>query len=122
MTLEEVREILEAEVLVGEERLDMEVTMACGADLLSDVLAFAKPQSLLLTGLTNPQVVRTVEIADMRALCFVRGKHPQPETLELAKEKGIPALCTFLPMYEACGRLYGHGLAGRLFEEGGNGQ
>ena len=86
--------------------------MACGSDLMSDVLAFIKPDSLLLTGLTNSQTIRTAEIAEIRAICFVRGKRPQPESVELAREKGIPLLCTKLPMYESCGRLYRGGLLG----------
>ena len=86
--------------------------MACGADLMSDVLAFTKSDSLLLTGLTNPQVIRTAEIAEIKAVCFVRGKRPQAETVALAQEKGIPLLCASLPMYESCGRLYGSGLPG----------
>ncbi len=112
MILEKVKEILEADLLVGEESLNLDVTMACGADLLSDVLAFTKPESLLLTGLIHPQVIRTAEIAEIKAVCFVRGKRPSAETIELAKEKGVPLLCTSLPMYESCGRLYGSGLPG----------
>jgi predicted transcriptional regulator len=112
MMLEQVKEILEAELLVGEESLDIEVKMACGADLLSDVLAFTKPDSLLLTGLTHPQVIRTTEIAEIKAVCFVRGKRPPAETVELAKEKSVPLLCTSLPMYESCGRLYSNDLPG----------
>lgn len=112
MILQEIKDILEAEFLVGEESLDLELKMACGADLLSDVLAFTKSGSLLLTGLTHPQVIRTTEVAEIKAICFVRGKHPLSETIELAKEKGVPVLCTALPMYESCGRLYKHGLVG----------
>ena len=112
MTLKDVRDTLEAEVVVGGESLGIEVKMACGADLLSDVLAFSKSESLLLTGLMHPQVIRTAEVAEIKALCFVRGKRPPDETIELAKEKGVPVLCTALPMYESCGRLYGRGLAG----------
>ena len=112
MKLSQVKEILEAELLVGQESLDLEIEMACGADLLSDVLAFTKPISLLLTGLTNPQVINTAEIAEIKAVCFVRGKRPPAETIERAKEEGVPLLCTFLPMYESCGRLYGRGLPG----------
>ncbi|MHC4474671.1 MAG: DRTGG domain-containing protein [Planctomycetota bacterium] len=106
MMLEQVRQIIEAEFLVGADSPDLEIEAICGADLLSDVLAFTKPGSLLLTGLTNPQVIRTAEIAEIRAVCFVRGKRPPQETIELARAKGIPVLCTSLPMYDSCGLLY----------------
>lgn len=112
MLLRDIRDALAAEVLVGRESLDLDIKMACGADLLSDVLAFAKSDSLLLIGLTHPQVIRTAEIAEIIAVCFVRGKCPPPETVELARDKSIPVLCTSLPMYESCGRLYSRGLAG----------
>lgn len=112
MVLAQVRDVLEAEPVFGEQSLNLEVKMACGADLMSDVLAFTKSGSLLLTGLTNPQVIRTAEVAEIDAICFVRGKRPQPETVELAREKGLPLLCTELPMYEACGRLHSRGLPG----------
>jgi predicted transcriptional regulator len=112
MTLEQVRQIIEAEFLVGQDRGGLEVKMACGADLLSDVLAFTKSDSLLLTGLTHQQVVHTAEIAEISAICFVRGKRPPAETVKLAKENGVPLLCTSLPMYEACGRLYSRDLPG----------
>ncbi len=84
--------------------------MACGADLMSDVLAFTHDGTLLLTGLTNPQVVRTAEMAGIRAIVFVRGKLPPPETVTLAESKGIPLLATRYTLYEACGRLYMQGL------------
>jgi predicted transcriptional regulator len=112
MRLAQVKGILEAETVVGDGNSDLDVKMACGSDLMSDVLAFAKPDSLLLTGLTNLQAIRTAEIAEIKAICFVRGKRPQPDAVELAKEKDIPLLCTTLPMYESCGRLYRHGLTG----------
>jgi predicted transcriptional regulator len=112
MKLQQIKEVLEAEVLVGEDSLDLDITMACGADLLSDVLAFTKSGSLLLTGLTHPQVIRTAEIAEIKAICFVRGKRPPDETIDLAKEKGVPLLYTSLLMYESCGRLYNCDLPG----------
>ncbi len=112
MTLEGVKDILEAEVLYGSEYLGQEVTMVSASDLLSDVLAFTRPGSLLLTGLINPQVIRTAEVVELSAICFVRGKIPTEATIELAKEKEIPLLCTKLPMYETSGKLYRCGLAG----------
>jgi predicted transcriptional regulator len=112
MTLKEVKEILEAKVITGSNNLQMEIRMGCGCDLMSDVLAFIKSDSLLLTGLTNKQVVRTAEMADIVAICFVRGKKPDEETIKLAESKGLPLLITELPMFESCGLLYKRGLIG----------
>lgn len=113
MTLDDIRRILEAEVIVGGDHLDQEVKMVAGADLMSDVLAAAMPGALLLTGQTNPQVVRTAEVADLAAICFVRGKKPDRETIEVAESKRIPLLTTPVPMFESCGRLWKAGLRGR---------
>ena len=112
MILEKIKEILKAEVIAGAKDLQMEIKMGCGCDLMSDVLAFIKPSSLLLTGLTNPQVIRTAEMADIKTICFVRKKKPDKETVGLAKSKNIPLLLTDLPLFEACGKLYKEGLAG----------
>lgn len=90
---------------------DLDVGAACGADLMSDVLTFAhRDGTLVLTGLTNPQVIRTAEVASVVAIVFVRGKTPPPETVRLAEEKGIPLISTKCSMFEACGRLYSLGL------------
>ena len=112
MDLNGVKDILEAEVLCGEYCLSNEVKIISASDLLSDVLAFTKPGSMLLTGLINPQVMRTAEMVEISAICFVRGKRPSKETIELAKEHGVPLICTNLPMYETCGRLYRAGISG----------
>ena len=110
MTIKDVKEILEANVLTGEEKLDAEVLSACGCDLMSDVLAFVKDQGMLLTGLVNPQVVRTAEMMDMKAIVFVRGKDPGKDILDLAKEAGMVVLSTEFQLYIACGKLYSAGL------------
>ncbi len=110
MTLDGVLQIIVGRAVSHNPDLSMEITMACGADLMSDVLAFTHAGTLLLTGLTNPQVVRTAEMAGIKAIIFVRGKCPPPETIALAGEKGIPLLATRLTLYEACGRLYRAGL------------
>lgn len=112
MTLNEIAAILNADVLVGQDQMDMEVKTAFGADLMSDVLAYAKSGSMLLTGLTNPQVVRTADILDIAAIIMVRGKHPAPETIQLAEELKIPILSTRLILFETAGLLYGRGIRG----------
>ncbi len=114
MKLSEVKNILNADVIVGEEHLDLEVKTAFGADLMSDVLAFAKAGSLLLTGLTNSQVIRTANILDIAAIILVRGKKPSNETINLAKELKIPLLTTKYILFETAGRLYAKGIVGCL--------
>jgi predicted transcriptional regulator len=112
MKLKDIERILDAEVITGANLLETDIKMACGSDLMSDVLSFVKSESLLLTGLTNPQVVRTAEMADLAAICFVRGKKPDKETIQIAKSKNIPLLTTPAPMFESCGRLWKAGLPG----------
>jgi len=118
VTLREVQEILEAEVFFGDDQLDMEVKTAFGADLMSDVLAFAKTGSLLLTGLTNPQIVRTSDVLDIAAIIMVRGKRPLPETIRLAEELNIPILGTKYILFETVGRLYTKGIVGCIEKVG----
>jgi predicted transcriptional regulator len=117
MKLGEIIQIIEGKIISKNVDLDMDVRMGGGADLMSDVLAFAHEGMLLLTGLTNPQVVRTAEMANIVAIVFVRGKLPPPETIALAEEKDIPLLASKYTMYETCGRLYKANLpSGGLFE------
>ena len=113
MNLQEIIKTLEAKVIVGDNiSLDKEIKIACGSDLMSDVLSFIKPGAFLLTGLTNSQVVRTAEMADIVSICFVRGKQPIEETIELAREKNISLMSTMYTMFESCGRLHEKGLRG----------
>ncbi len=107
-----IKELLEADVICGEEDLGKHVYSACGSDMMSDVLAYVKDQAVLLTGLVNSQVIRTAEMMDMVCIVFVRSKLPTPEMIELARESGIVLLATSKRMYEACGILYGNGLIG----------
>jgi predicted transcriptional regulator len=112
MKLNKIKEILNARIICNNSLLNRDIEMACGSDLLSDVLAFTKTGALLLTGLVNIQVIRTAEMIDISAVCFVRGKVPDNKVIAMAKEKKIPLLCVKYPMYEACGRLYKNGLPG----------
>ena len=112
MKLADVQKMLGSEVICGWEHLDREVVSACGADLMSDVLVHSKEKTLLLTGLTNIQVIRTAEVGDLVGILFVRGKRPGPEVIQMARIKGIPLMVTCLPMYESCGMLYRMGIKG----------
>ena len=112
MQIQKIAELLDAKILCGNNHLDGVVKSACGCDMMSDVLAFVKDQAVLLTGLCNPQVVRTAEMMDMRCIVFVRGKMPPEEVIALAEEAGIVVMTTAERMYVACGKLYANGLAG----------
>ncbi|MEE1320143.1 MAG: DRTGG domain-containing protein [Acutalibacteraceae bacterium] len=112
MKIEDIKNILEAEVICCADMLQREVKTACGSDMMSDVLAFVKEQAALLTGLVNPQVVRTAEMMDMHCIIFVRGKRPTLDMIEMAEDRDMVMLCTELEMFTACGKLYGGGLKG----------
>lgn len=112
MTIEKIKEILNAEVMCCTHLLQTEVHTACGSDMMSDVLAFVKEQAALLTGLVNPQVIRTAEMMDMHCIIFVRGKRPDLKMLEMAEDRDMVVLCTELEMFTACGKLYSAGLKG----------
>lgn len=115
MRIEQVVEILEGEIIVGQDQSNMEVRFAFGSDLMSDVLAYAvkdSGQSLLLTGLMNSQVIRTAEMLDLCAIVFVRGKTPTEDVIELAKENNLVLISTSKTMYLSAGLLYTNGLEG----------
>jgi len=109
VTLQEIAKLLDGKILIpADDSLDIYVVGA--TDLMSDALAFMQPGALMLTGLTNPQVVRTAEMGDIKGICFVRGKQPEPEALEMAQTHGMPVLTTPFPMFKACGLLWTKGL------------
>ena len=112
MTIADIIRILNAQIICGEDHLDTELHSACGADMMSDVLAFVKDQSVLLTGLVNPQVVRTAVMVDIVCIIFVCGKKPTADMIALAENYNIVFVSTELDTYETVGRLYSAGLKG----------
>ena len=112
MTLNDVKNLLNARILCGESMLDREVHSACGSDMMSDVLAFVKDQAVLLTGLCNPQVIRTAMMMDIICVVFVRDKKPTWEMRQMAEEADIVIMETGHRMFTACGLLYEGGLGG----------
>ena len=112
MKLDQIMEILEAKIYTDIPYDDIVINAACGADLMSDALAFGENKGLLLTGLNNPQCVRTAEMMDIHCVVLVRGKEPDAGLVALAAEKDIVVMKTDYSMYTSCGRLYQAGLAG----------
>ncbi len=113
MKIKDIEKLLDAEMLSEAADPKCEVHSAFGCDLMSDVLAYVKDQSVLLTGLINPQVIRTAIMLDMVCVVFVRSKKPTEEVLELARESGIAVMCTDKTLYTSCGILYAGGLDGK---------
>ncbi|MEG0741427.1 MAG: DRTGG domain-containing protein [Clostridia bacterium] len=113
MIIQEIIPILDAKVLCGnDDMLNQEVCSACGSDLMSDVLAFVKDKSVLITGLTNVHVMRTAEMLDIHCIIFARGKIPTDDILDEARELGIVVLATEHTSYTTCGLLYEAGIRG----------
>jgi predicted transcriptional regulator len=116
VTLADVKDLLEAQVIVGEDKLGIEIRTAFGADLMSDVLAYARSGCLLITGLSNLQAIRTAYALDIAAIVICRGKPLTDKFVEIARELGIPVLWTTFIMFESCGRLFRAGLTGCVRE------
>ncbi|MCK4343515.1 MAG: transcriptional regulator [Phycisphaerae bacterium] len=114
MKLSEIRDILQCEVLAGEDDLSTEVETVVASDGMSEILAFAHPGALMITGLTNIQSVRTGDIANVRAIVYIRGKRPAEKVIDLARESEIPVLATGLGMFDICGILREQGLKGDM--------
>ena len=112
MHLKIIRELIEADVLAYEQGLDLDIKTAFGSDLMSDVLAYVEEDTLLITGLTNQQVIRTAEMLDLKAILFVRGKIPCQEVVALAEEKKILLMMSKETLFTVSGILYGSGLRG----------
>ena len=114
MNLRDVRDVLKCDVLTEEDGLSVEVETVVASDGMSEILAFAHPGALMMTGLTNIQSVRTANIANVCAIIYVRGKRPDERVVQLARENNIPVLATRLGMFDACGILHARGLKGGM--------
>lgn len=112
MLVKEIVDLIDGNVLLGEEFLSENIENAFSSDLMSDVLAHVGENAVLLTGLNNHQVIRTAEMLDLKAIVFVRGKIPADDLLELAKENEIAIISTRHTLYTASGILFGKGLVG----------
>ena len=110
MNVKELIHIIDGKLMTNSANLNREIKGGFGADLMSDVLASVQPEAVLLTGLCNPQVVRTAQMADVAAIVLVRGKRPPTEPIRLANEEELPLISTPYGMFEVCGRLHSHGL------------
>ena len=120
MTLEDISDILNAKILCKAARAaEIDVPKAFACDLMSDVLALCSPEAVLITGLTNVQIVRTAQMLDIPGIIFVRGKTPMEETITLAEESNIPIIITNMSMFQVCGILYEKGVKPCLLKNGG---
>jgi predicted transcriptional regulator len=113
MKLSDIKKILKCQLVSSADfDPDIDIQFAYASDLMSDILVAVKPGALLLTGLTNNQVVRTCRVAATSAIVFVRDKKPTAETIKLADQYNIPVLATKLSMFDACGILFANGIKG----------
>ncbi|MDR3076353.1 MAG: transcriptional regulator [Synergistaceae bacterium] len=120
MTLEDISKLVNAKILCGAERLaQIDVPRAYACDLMSDVLALCSPGAILITGLTNIQIVRTTQMLDIPGVIFVRGKTPMQDTISLADESDIPLIVTGMSMFQVCGLLYEKGVKPCLLADKG---
>jgi predicted transcriptional regulator len=115
MKLDEIKNLLDCVVLTeNQDTSPIEVDTVLASDGMSEILAFHHPGALMVTGLTNIQSVRTADVADVKAIIYIRGKMPNEKTIALAGQKGIHVMATKLGMFDACGILREHGMKGAM--------
>jgi predicted transcriptional regulator len=112
MKLSQIVKALEAKVLTGDDLLEKDIETCGASDLMSDILAGLSEGSILLTGLTTIQVIRTAMVAGVGAVVFVRGKIPPQEVIDLAREQALPLISSPYSMFVSCGRLHACDLTG----------
>lgn len=110
MDLREIKELLNCQVLVNDDKLDTKIDCICASELMSNVLTCTGNHKLLVTGLNNLQVIRTAEMSDIPAVIFVQNRRPGWEIIELAKEKEIVVMLTEYSLFTVCGILFNSGL------------
>ncbi len=114
MTVKEMAERAELEVLVGADGLDVEVTGGYAADLISTVMANAKQDNVWVTWHLHPNIVAAALIVKLSAIILVSGRQPEQETVQRAQQEGMPILVSSLPAFEIIGRLHGMGILGTV--------
>jgi predicted transcriptional regulator len=112
MKLSEIVDKLDATLLTGADKLDKDISRCGASDLMSDILAALSEDSILLTGLTTVQVIRTATVAGVGAVIFVRGKKAPPEVIAMAEAQGLPLISSPYSMFVSCGRLHAANLTG----------
>jgi predicted transcriptional regulator len=112
MKISEVRDILKAKMITGDDQMERTVIGAGGADIMDAFLAAATKDAVILTGHTGDDVIRTAQVADVAAVVFVRGKKPQKSAIELARSLNLPTMVTRYSLFVASGKLYMNGLRG----------
>lgn len=110
MRIKDLRDLLEAQVLSGESRLEEEISSVFASDMMSDVLACPDEIHCMLTGLMNSQVIRTADMMDIGVIVFVRGKMPGEDVIEMAIQRDMVVMVTKCRMFTACGRMYQTGI------------
>jgi len=105
MTLREIQASLSGELLTPGVNLDIECPKLFASDLMSDVLAFIQPGSVLITGLANAHVVRTSFLVNVKAVIIVQGKRPDVTVIDEARENNLPVISTRCSMFDACSRI-----------------
>lgn len=74
-------------------------------DLLSLVMANAKPDNIWITVHTHPNIVAVALLNELACIILPEGINPENSTLEKAKEEGIAILSSDLSAYELCCKL-----------------
>jgi predicted transcriptional regulator len=106
MTVRQLAEKLNLQIMGGQQGLDNDVSGGYVSDLLSDVMGNADMGQVWITLQTHKNVMAIASLKDLAAIILVRNHQPEEDTLSQSNEEGIPILCTDMSTFEVAGRLY----------------
>jgi len=106
----DIADLLKAEVLTPDLEMNREVEFAFSSDLMSDVLTGDYQKTVLITGLSNLQSIRTAEVSDIREVVIGRNKAVSQEMIGLAQEMDIFLIRSEYSVFRISGILYEAGI------------
>jgi len=106
LTVGKLVDRLGLEVTAGADGLERKITGGYCGDLLSDVMARAKPNDLWVTIQGHQNVVAVAVLTEVAAVVVCGSVRPEEATIERADREGIPILRTEMTTYEVSGRLF----------------
>lgn len=111
MELKEILRLIKGRLLYETEGiLEREYEYAVASDLMSNVMLDTVDDSILITSLVNPQVIRASEMMNITCIIITCGNTVTDTMMELAENRNIALVETEDTTFTVCGKLHSLGI------------